>query len=168
MDNNLSCLTSYKDFPNERNDCSVRALSIALGVQYSEVHKLCEKRGRKPKQGFHTSQAFRIGRRRKVATFKGVRISYRTTGKHQSTIPTFIKKNPVGRFVCVKHRHAFAIIDGKVYGQELDNSRIKYYLKITTNDSTSGQPPMANAEAIRQEEQSIEASNQQLDNERAA
>lgn len=150
---------------NEARDCSVRALSIALSVPYIEAHRLCEKRGRLPKKGFHPYKAFKLSHEKKSAIYKGRRISFRKPGKHKPTIPTFIKKNPIGRFVCVKSRHAFAIIDGKLYGQALDNSRIEYYLKITINDNTSGQQELANANAIRSEEESIQTGCEQLDKE---
>lgn len=156
-------LQSRSNF-NEKNDCVVRAISLATNIDYSIIHALCAKKGRKPKKGFHPTSAFGLSRKKKICIYKGVRISYRTVGKHQPTIPTFIKNNPSGRFVCVKTRHAFAIIDGGVYGQGLDNSRIQYYLKITINDNTSGQQEVANAETVCSENESIEAGSQQLDN----
>lgn len=162
-DKNLICLSSSKNF-KETNDCVVRAISIATGIDYATIHKLCEKRGRKPRKGFHPTSAFLLGRKKKSCIYKGMRISYRQVGKHKPTIPTFIKKNPVGRFVCIKHSHAFAVIDGKVYSQELDNSRIKYYLKISNNDSTSGQQEVDDTNTVCSEKESIKAGSEQLDN----
>lgn len=162
MDSNLSCLTSRTKF-NERNDCSVRALSIALNVDYETIHKLCAKNGREPKKGFDTHRAFGMsfGRRKKTVIFKGIKISYRKVGKHQPTIPTFLKKHPTGRFVCVKSRHAFAIIDGKVYGQETDNSRIKYFMaiKLKTNETDNQNQPecLDNTETVLQDSEAVQA-----------
>lgn len=163
-DKNLICLTSSKNF-NETNDCCVRAISIATGIDYAVIHKLCEKKGREPRKGFHPHFAFglRRGQKKKSCVYKGMRISLRKVGKHEPTIPTFINKNPIGRFVCVKSRHAFAVIDGKVYSQQLDNSRIKYYLKISINDSTSGQQEVVDPAKLCSENGSDQTSSQQLD-----
>lgn len=90
-----------------------------------------------------------------------IQISYRKVGKHQPTIPIFLKKHPEGRFVCVKSRHAFAIIDGKVYGQGLDNSRIKYFMaiKLKTNETDNQNKPeyLDNAETVLQSSEAVKA-----------
>lgn len=162
MNTNLNCLESRSKF-KESNDCSVRAISIATGIDYAIIHKLCEKRGRLQRKGFNTYYAFwnKSFGKNKPVTFKGVRISFRKVGKHQPTIQTFLKKHPIGRFVCVKYRHAFAIIDGKVYGQESDNSRIKYFMaiKLKTNETDNQNKPecMGNSNTVLQAGETIQA-----------
>lgn len=43
-----------KLFPNENNDCTVKALAIAAEISYSKAHAILKNRGRKNRQGFKT------------------------------------------------------------------------------------------------------------------
>ena len=131
-------LASRNNF-DEKNDCVVRAISHALEIDYSEAHLMCETKGRKPKHGCWPTVMLGLHAGKKAITIKG-RLITKHYRKRAQTIPTFIKKNPIGRFICSKRGHAFTVIDGIVYGQALDNSRIEYYFKvrlpkIKTNDT---------------------------------
>lgn len=117
----------------ERGDCTVRAIARAFNVSYNTAHEWLKKAGRKDRSGFHMANFFGIGYgircTKKSRTLKKRRISFKKP-RRQPTIKTFIKKFPTGVFVCSKAHHAFCIINGEVFGQALDCSRIQYYWRI--------------------------------------
>ena len=120
----------------EKNDCVVRSFAKAMDLPYDVLHKICEKRGRKPGRGMNVSFDMMKGKR--AVTIKGF-LCVKHVRKTQMTIPKFLKKNPTGTFVCIIVGHAFTIIDGRLYGQPLDNSRIKYFIsvrKVIKNEKT--------------------------------
>lgn len=53
-------LSQVRRLPNERNDCSVVALSIAFNKPYEEVHKWLATKGRPPRKGLHLEKALGI------------------------------------------------------------------------------------------------------------
>lgn len=129
----LQLLEPRKTF-NEINDCTVRALSVAMNINYDIAHKFCAKHNRWPRKGFSPLKLFEekvINGKIKLPwkRFKGI-ILIAKIPKRRMTIPTFIKRYPEGKFVCVKSGHAFAVIDGKIFGQNDDHSRILYFIKI--------------------------------------
>lgn len=111
----------------EKNDCVVRSIAIAMDVPYEVAYKICEKNGRAPKRGMYVDRD--LMKNRRARTFKGY-LFVKHKRKVSMTIPKFIKKNPTGRFICIKHGHAFNVIDGKVIGEILDNSRIIFYISV--------------------------------------
>lgn len=117
---------------SEHNDCAVIAFSHAMELDYSIVHDIMKKGGRQDRRGTYIDRVLKVGGgsyQKKAKTIKGRLITYHERTKGQ-TIQKFLKKNPTGRFVCIRSGHAFAVIDGVVYNQKLDKSIIKYYYKI--------------------------------------
>lgn len=115
---------------SEHNDCAVIAFSHAMELDYSIVHDIMKKGGRKDRRATYINHVLKVGSNYTNAkTIKGRLITYHERTKGQ-TIQKFLKKNPTGRFVCIRSGHAFAVIDGVVYNQKLDKSIIKYYYKI--------------------------------------
>ena len=121
---------------NETNDCVVRAISSSFEMHYDEAHQFVKvKFGRKDRKG----TAFFVGGMRRMVDDK-VKIngkSFETMGgqfaqmdydvkvkgqivKRKMTTGTFIKKDPVGKYLVVVRGHAFSIIDGAVVGNSSD------------------------------------------------
>lgn len=111
----------------ERRDCSVRAVSRGLQIEYEEAHELCKKAGRPNGKGFHPYKLLDFDNTE--AVINGKRLVYNNGVR--KTIKTFIRDNPIGTFICVKRGHAFTIIDGQIFGQKLDYSRLIYYISVT-------------------------------------
>jgi hypothetical protein len=99
------------NFMNESNDCSVRATSIALGKPYKTVHEVFKKHGRKWGKGVTIITLLAV---LKDVTKDNIKtVASDVIRKH--TLATFIRENPKGKYVIVKSRHAFAVIDGVAY-----------------------------------------------------
>jgi hypothetical protein len=121
---------------SENRDCTVRAMARAFDIHYDIAHKICEKHGRISKKGWEPRRLFKVKNGKRIPrTIAGRVIRFKQPNRSM-TIQTFLKRKPIGRYYCVKTGHAFAIIDGVVYGQQSDNSRIVYYItvKIKNND----------------------------------
>lgn len=99
------------EYCSESNDCSVRATSIALSKPYKTIHKAFLKHGRRWGKGVTIITL--------LAVLKDVtKDKYKTVASdvvRKQTLSTFIKENPKGRYVVIKSRHAFAVIDGVAY-----------------------------------------------------
>ena len=110
-----------REYSDERNDCTVRATSLALNKPYKEVHRVYSDNGRKWGRG---TDGFTIERvikhyvgddyKKRKATIDG-RIS----------LAKFLKLYPTGHWVVVKRGHAFAVIDGVAHDADISccNSR---------------------------------------------
>lgn len=99
------------EYASESNDCSVRATSIALSKPYKSVHKTFLKHGRKWGKGVTIITLMATLR---DITGDDLKIVASDVVRKQ-TLSTFIKENPKGRYVVIKSRHAFAVIDGVAY-----------------------------------------------------
>lgn len=98
-------------YTSESNDCSVRATSIALGKPYKTVHEVFKKHGRKWGKGVTIITLLAV---LKDVTKDNIKtVASDVIRKH--TLSTFIRENPKGKYVIVKSRHAFAVIDGVAY-----------------------------------------------------
>lgn len=97
---------------NETNDCTVKALTAATGLDYDTCHAALAKFGRKPRKGcvFHM-----VGKR--AAQYLGWKME--TVSKHELRAKTITtaERDPVlrnGRWVLQVSRHVAACVDGKV------------------------------------------------------
>ena len=94
-------------FTHEKNDCAVRTLAIATGVDYGVAHAMLKEKGRrdgKPTYGF--------------ATFIKEHIPVtecKTRQQIKSTIGTFIKNKNKGTYIVGIRHHVFAVIDGIIH-----------------------------------------------------
>lgn len=111
----------------EDKDCVVRAFARATDMPYEVWHKICEKRGRKAKHGMNVYRDMMKGKR--AVTIKGF-LFVKHVRKIKSTIPKFLKKNPVGTFIGLTCNHAFTVINGTIYNQAVDGSRVEAYLSV--------------------------------------
>ena len=94
---------------DERNDCTVRATTLALDKDYIEVHKAYSEHGRKNKKGVVIATVEAVCS--KLAEDFGI-LDFSNQDK---TLKQFILENPKGHYVMIKRKHAFAVKNGVVY-----------------------------------------------------
>lgn len=119
----------------ESSDCFVRAVAAATDSSYDVAHKyVAEVFNRKPKQGT-SLVARKLKEQTEVLGKKIVELGepckafpnnpYRMVTRYnnrgviverQMTLHTFVKQNPVGSYILIVAKHAFALKDGKVVG----------------------------------------------------
>jgi hypothetical protein len=95
-----------EDFQGERNDCVVRALSIAANLHYSTAHEYCARAGRPSRRGMYEPQINRA-----ISLIEGRTVQMNWVSS-KMTLAQFASLNPVGRFMVSKRGHAVALIDG--------------------------------------------------------
>lgn len=121
---------------NERNDCCVRALTAATGLEYSVIHQYLKTVfGRKDRQGvagfnFKMRRGSDVlGEKYTPFTREELQTSYINHGrevKRQMTVGTFVKQYPTGTYVLAVRGHAFCLVDGIVVGGNAeDGKRLK-------------------------------------------
>lgn len=112
----------------ERNDCTVRALSIALTHDYDTAHDIYRKAGRKPQKGFgwrtfNDANFERLELERVLSeSANAYKNDYVVSGDKfvvkTSTLGQFIEKYPTGTFLIEvgnqTSSHALTIVDGVV------------------------------------------------------
>jgi len=133
---------------SENNDCVVRAVQHAFGVDYIDAHHFCEtKLNRKSGQGTYTGiylpkikQAFgqkinRIGKDGRITRVKKSKVTRwsneksafvkkRETLQVRYKVKDFLKKFNVGKYIVIVRGHAFALVEGKVIGNLEDSKRL--------------------------------------------
>lgn len=129
---------------NEDNDCVVRAFMAALDIPYDKAHAWVKKNmKREDRQCTYTGHAVKyvegktkngykvkfMGLNPKVVTSWQKLVGSNKTlvnpkYKKQTgyTVKSFMKNNPVGRFVLVVPGHAIAVVDGVLYGNTNENA----------------------------------------------
>ena len=116
----------------ERNDCVVRALSLAFNVEYPKVHELCAQAGRKPQRGMYRKQTNAVIK--KLTGKPSAEMDTLPRGGRQ-TLATFARDNAKGKWIVVKRGHAVALIDGVYHdnGSErgLPRSLVQCYYKAS-------------------------------------
>jgi len=133
---------------SENNDCVVRAVQHAFGVDYIDAHHFCEtKLNRKSGQGTYTGiylprikQAFgqkinRMGKDGRITRVKKSKVTRwsneksafvkkRVTLQVRYKVKDFVKKFSVGKYIVIVRGHAFALVEGKVIGNLEDSKRL--------------------------------------------
>jgi len=133
---------------SENNDCVVRAVQHAFGVDYIDAHHFCEtKLNRKSGQGTYTGiylpkikQAFgkkinRMGKDGRITRAKKSKVTRwsneksafvkkRETLQVRYQVKEFVKEFNQGSYIVVVNAHAFALIDGKIIGNREDDRRL--------------------------------------------
>lgn len=99
-------------YKTERNDCCVTALALVTGAPYIEVHGLLESRGIRA-YGRYTpwKRYFPLLDSGTVLGASLHRLDW-VDKASRITLGRFARENPVGSYLCMKHGHTFAIIDG--------------------------------------------------------
>jgi len=133
---------------SEENDCVVRAVQHAFGVDYIDAHHFCEtKLNRESRQGTYTNkymdkitQAFgkkisRMGRGGELTRAKKTKVKKWNSAKQKFNIrrqtvqvryqvKEFVKKFNQGSYIVIVYGHAFALVDGKIIGNQNDGNRL--------------------------------------------
>jgi hypothetical protein len=117
-------------FANESNDCSVRATAIALDKPYRSIHEAFKKHGRRWGKGVTVTTLMATLRDLTGGDLKIVASSV----IRKKTLSTFVRENPRGRYLIIKSRHAFTVIDGVAYDAHpsacTSRSIVKFAFKI--------------------------------------
>jgi|APGre2960657505_1045072.scaffolds.fasta_scaffold05862_4 hypothetical protein len=100
-------------FLNERNDCTVRATAMVMGVSYKAAHIKIAKLGRKERRGFYFSQ---------IAKNIGLEIRLEFANR---TLAKVIPMLTCGRFVVHHRGHVFAVLDGVVHDMAEPKNRAR-------------------------------------------
>lgn len=99
--------------PKQRNDCTVRALTLVAEIPYDEAYDYLAKRGRKCSRG-----TFFPKRRGDDSAF-GLAFIWQSfpaeKGKRRMNIGDFCEAHPTGTYIARTAKHVFAVIDGVVY-----------------------------------------------------
>lgn len=98
----------YASAAGERNDCAVRALSVAANMPYTDAYALFADAGRQPGCGTYPWTSAKVFER---LGFDQVVVRY----ERSLTLTQFVKAHPVGRYTVHRRGHAFALIDGVVH-----------------------------------------------------
>lgn len=106
-------------FPDENNDCAVRAYAIAFDIPYYQAHKELADFGRKNGKGivFH-----------RFLAYKGIYVT-----RHKGTVKRFVEEHSEGVYIAKIRRHVFAVKEGKIFDTVYDyeRSHITWYIKVT-------------------------------------
>jgi len=139
---------------SEDNDCVVRAVQHAFGVDYIDAHHFCEtKLHRISGNGTYTGrylhlikQAFNtkikmLGTKRGVSGYRNLSrpvkskkdvwsnakqkyVTKRIIKQQPYKVKDFVKANPLGSFIITVAKHAFALVDGEIIGNWNDDKAI--------------------------------------------
>lgn len=110
----------------DRNDCAVRAISVAKGIDYAQAQLILAAAGR---------QRFQGTKRSTVEKALGTTGSWEAKG---GTLKSFVRNRPKGRFYVVlwakSHQtsHAIAVVDGVVHnwGYVDGRTRVWWFVEI--------------------------------------
>ncbi len=95
--------------PRQKNDCTVRALAVAKGMQYDDAYDLLAEAGRKCGRGFEFKDWISKQPWARKISFPAIK------GQRRMNPSTFVEKFPKGVFICRVAKHVFAVRDGVVY-----------------------------------------------------
>jgi hypothetical protein len=129
---------------SETNDCVVRAIQHAFVVEYIDAHHFCEvKLHRVKRNGVYTrryltliNQAFG----QKIKSIKATRpkktkVEVYSEAKEKSVTKRIVKQVPYdvkgfvktfneGNYIVIVKKHAFAVVNGKIFGNYEDDKKV--------------------------------------------
>jgi hypothetical protein len=106
---------------NERNDCTVRALSISTSQPYHDCYMLLASFGRKPNKGINIKNFFKNNKAILGHIFKKMPF------RKPITLYKFVRQYPLGTFYVRIRGHVFVVKDGVA----IDMMKPKTYCRIT-------------------------------------
>ena len=127
---------------NEHNDCNVRAMANALGMNYRQAHAYHKKQGRKNRGGTSGSvvKQFAEDYAKRAFIVKNKYNSFipdipKVTGEDlPKTVNQFTKDKRFskGRFVVYVSGHAVAVVDGKTqdFVNENGRNRVVFFIEV--------------------------------------
>lgn len=95
--------------PRQKNDCTVRALALALDLAYDDAYDRLADAGRKCARGFAFPKWMNQQPWATKMSFPAVK------GMPRMNPATFVKQFPQGRFICQVAKHVLVVLDGVVY-----------------------------------------------------
>ena len=105
-------LTPHTD---DRNSCTVNALSTATDMPWHEAQAIMAKYGRRRNRGVATSIVNRV--------YKDVLGIECTVPDSRPTLAQFVRANPKGKFIVRVAGHVFVVKNGKQYDTFLNGAR---------------------------------------------
>jgi hypothetical protein len=102
----------------DKDNCTIRAFALGFGMPYKDAHYMGEIAGRNHGEGFWMHKIMN-----KAREFGYEFCEY----KAEMTLKKFLDTYPLGRYICVRSGHAFAVIDGKVYDEITNAPNCKIY-----------------------------------------
>lgn len=98
----------------EQNDCTVRAVATAFGLDYDDAYDALAEGGRKCSRGFNLSKWLAV---QGIASVQ--RLSFPAVkGRRRMNPATFCSQYPVGNYICRVAKHVFAVVDGVVHDDQ--------------------------------------------------
>lgn len=95
--------------PRQKNDCTCRALAIALNISYDAAYDMLHEAGRKCSRGFKFSDWVAKQPFATKISFPAVK------GQRRMNPASFTAQFPTGVYICKVAKHVFAVIDGVVH-----------------------------------------------------
>jgi hypothetical protein len=100
--------------PRQKNDCTVRALAVTLGIEYDFAYEVLASFGRKSGAGFpfktHAAAIFaNCSADATWTAFQAVK------GERRLTLPAFCARYPAGRYIVSMAKHITVVVDGVVH-----------------------------------------------------
>lgn len=95
--------------PKQTNDCTVRALALARGIEYDSAYDLLANAGRKCARGFFLGDWLEGQPWAEKIRFPAIK------GQRRMNPAAFTEQFKEGRYICRVSKHVFAVIDGVVY-----------------------------------------------------
>ena len=97
----------------QQNDCTVRALALAVDISYDEAYDILKEAGRKCGAGFHFKDWVTTAQ---VNNCKFEWISFPATkGERRMNPQKFCNTFPSGKYIARVAKHVFCVIDGVVH-----------------------------------------------------
>lgn len=94
--------------PHQKNDCTVRALALSLGLPYDDAYDRLKEAGRRCGGRFDMGRWLDAQPWASKIPFPAVK------GQPRMNPVEFRRRYPVGTFVCKVAKHVFVVIDGVV------------------------------------------------------
>ena len=131
----------------ENNDCVVRAFMSALDITYDQAHNWVKVNfNRLPHQGVYTAMYIKnvlgkvkggkkleaygchpdFGWNMEVKGFKVITNPKYKNKKVGYTLKSFIENHPTGRYFVIVNRHAVAVVNGVLYGNQNEQRQALY------------------------------------------
>ena len=102
--------------PNERNDCTVRALAISTNTDYNTAHDFLKERGRRCRK------SFLFPKKRSDDCALGYEFVWKPfpllCGKRRMSPKRFARKFSKGVYICKTTKHVYAVVDGVINDTE--------------------------------------------------
>jgi len=91
------------------NCCTIRSIAIAFKIPFQEAYMIGKKAGRPHGKGFYLDSLMKYLYLHTQYNFNIVKLK-----SNGITIRRFLERYPVGKFVCGRRGHAFAIVHGEI------------------------------------------------------